>query len=80
LLLRVFRTPWEGKGFGKALTEKLAWLGLEDFRGLVGAGQYFLQEELISLESEYVTHRYLKENYQLAENTVYWEHIFTFWP
>jgi hypothetical protein len=45
LLLRVFRTPWEGKGFGKGLAEPLAWLGLEDFRGLVEAAQSFRQED-----------------------------------
>jgi hypothetical protein len=59
LLLGVIRTPWEGKGFGKGLAEPLAWLGLEDFRGLVGADQSILQEELISLESEYVAQSYL---------------------
>jgi hypothetical protein len=31
-------------------------LGLENFRGLIGADQSFLQEELISLESQYVAH------------------------
>jgi hypothetical protein len=40
--------------FGKGLEETWLWLGLEDFRGLVGADQSFLQEELIRPESDYV--------------------------
>jgi hypothetical protein len=37
---------WLGKNGGM--------VGLSDFRGLVGADQSFMQEELMRLESEYV--------------------------
>jgi hypothetical protein len=40
------------------LAEPLAWLVLEDLRGLVGPDQSFVQEELISLGCGYAVHCY----------------------
>jgi hypothetical protein len=44
-------TPLEAKGFVKGLAEPVVWLGLEDFRGLVGADQFPLRIGLIRIQS-----------------------------
>jgi hypothetical protein len=38
------------------LAEPVVWLGLEDFRGMVGADQFPVRIELMRIQSEWIDH------------------------